>query len=424
MSTTPHPAIAQARELIAAGNLDAADALISRALEVARTDCDLVYLRGTIATRRGQHQVALTLFEQAVSLAPTKCDAWLALGHAHARSGKFAAALQAYERAATLDDAAADIQYNIGVARHALRDLHGAALAFHRAWRRDPAFAQAAKACVGTVGQIVRSDEAARPPSSTPPAVRASVSVVVCSIDDGKAQRVEACYHRALAGVAHEVIVLRDATSLAEAYNRGIARAAGEIVILSHDDIDLPSPSFAPRLAAHLAVFDVVGVVGATRIAGPVPVWAGHPYLRGWIAHQAGPAAPLQAGMLHPDPCAGNVAVLDGVLLAARRAVFQDVPFDERTFDGFHGYDVDWSARAAERRYRLCAAGDLAVVHASRGRYDATWQVYAERFCSKHAIEASEPAPPPYYETTLADPGQVARFFDLMIDLHAAGSNA
>jgi GT2 family glycosyltransferase len=123
--------------------------------------------------------------------------------------------------------------------------------------------------------------------------------------------------------------------------------------------------------------------------------------------------------VLHPDACAGGIAVLDGVLLAARRQVFQHIPFDAHTFDGFHGYDVDWSVRAARAGYRLCAAGDLEVVHASRGRYDATWHVYAERFCAKHSIRPAEPAPPPYYETRLASAAHVVRFFEQLIACRA-----
>ena len=41
---------------------------------------------------------------------------------------------------------------------------------------------------------------------------------------------------------------------------------------------------------------------------------------------------------------------------------------------------------AARAGFRLGVAADLNLVHASRGNYDATWQRYADRFCSKHSL--------------------------------------
>jgi len=92
------------------------------------------------------------------------------------------------------------------------------------------------------------------------------VSVVICSIDAAKFARVSDNY-RALYGAREvEIIGIHDARSLAEGYNRGIARARGEHLVLSHDDIEILTPDFADRLDRHLAQFDLIGVAGTTRI--------------------------------------------------------------------------------------------------------------------------------------------------------------
>jgi hypothetical protein len=222
-----------------------------------------------------------------------------------------------------------------------------------------------------------------------------------------------------LHGLRHEVLVFRDARSLAEAYNRGIARSAGEIVVFSHDDVDVLADDFAARLLRHLALVDVVGVVGATRMSGPLPIWAGHPHLRGWITHRPRGGAEWHVDLLDHRPLAREVVVLDGVLLAARRSVLSRVAFDAVAFDGFHGYDVDWSWRAAQAGFRLAAAGDLRVVHESRGRFDATWQRYADRLCAKHGLAPSSPPPPPYYQAVLQRPEEVNAFLDRLTALAA-----
>ena len=61
-------------------------------------------------------------------------------------------------------------------------------------------------------------------------------SLVVCSIDRARLDECVARYRAAFAGEAFDLIVIDDAKSLAEAYNRGIARARGANIVFSHDD--------------------------------------------------------------------------------------------------------------------------------------------------------------------------------------------
>ena len=44
-----------------------------------------------------------------------------------------------------------------------------------------------------------------------------------------------------------------------------------------------------------------------------------------------------------------SVATLDGVFLATRKEVWKEIQFDEKLIKGFHGYDLDFTLRAAQR---------------------------------------------------------------------------
>ena len=93
------------------------------------------------------------------------------------------------------------------------------------------------------------------------------ISVVFCSIDPARADAIERHYERLLGDEPHEIVAVRDARSLAEGYNRGVARYSGNIVVLSHDDIEFLDP--APRLGTlkkHLADADLVGIAGTTKV--------------------------------------------------------------------------------------------------------------------------------------------------------------
>jgi tetratricopeptide (TPR) repeat protein len=417
------PAIAtllgQVRQLMRGESLDAADAILATVLARVPDDADALYLRGVIANRRGDFHTAIAVLRRCVAAHPAAARTWLALGNACRGAAELPAAADAYREALTREPAWSDAHHNLGLTLERQGDLAGAARSYHAAWVLGTPSPESAARCVAALGAWVRTEPAipaaaALDVGPAPP----SVCVVVCSIDDGKAQRAERLYRRLFAAIPHEFVGIRDARSLADAYNRAVAGTAADVVVLSHDDVDVLADDFAARLFGHLQRFDAVGVVGAVRVGGPAATWSGHPHLRGWITHRPPGQDEWLAGVLDPQPVAEGIAVLDGVLLAGRREAFAAVPFDAGTFDGFHLYDVDWSCRAALAGFRLAAAADLLVVHASRGRYDEGWRRYAERFCAKHALCTD---PPPrrgaFYEVALASRAEVRAFYARLAEL-------
>jgi tetratricopeptide (TPR) repeat protein len=346
---------------------------------------------------------------------------WLARGNAHARGGQLAAAAEAYRETLAREPGWNDARFNLGLMQKKLGDRAAAIRAFHTAWVGDPLLFEAARQCVATIADAVRAGERSDVPL---PAVGAgasdlSLSIVVCSIDDARHERAVALYRRLFAAVRHEIVSIRNARSLAEAWNWAVGHSSADIVVLSHDDVDVLTPDFAARLFERLQSFDVVGVAGSTRVDGLAIGWSGHPHLRGWITHRAPNSDTWQVDVLHPRPVAGDIVLLDGVLLAGKREAFRAVPFDDATFDGFHLADLDWSYRAARAGFKLGVAGDLLLVHASRGNYDAAWQRYADRFCRKHGAGRSPPAPSSFFGASLDSPEQARAFFGFLAGLSA-----
>jgi hypothetical protein len=79
------------------------------------------------------------------------------------------------------------------------------------------------------------------------------------------------------------------------------------------------------------------------------------------------------------------LTALDGLFFAVRREVLDQLCFDEKTFDGFHLYDLDFTFSAYLANFRLRVANDIHILHGSGGRTDAAWQHYVQRFVVKHA---------------------------------------
>ncbi len=441
--------IAVALEHHRAGRLTQAQGIYHQVLTADPGNFDALHLSGVAAHQSGDHAQALALidkallrnpssvaalnnagdvrkslndlegasacFRKALAIQPDYFEALNNLGSVLMAQRHADEAVAYYQQAVRVRPDLARVQHTLGMALKLNGDVPAAMRAFGRAWSQDPMFFGASEQCVAAAAAIARNDRQAVV-QSQPVAHHSSAftSIVICSIDDAKHARATALYERLYQNIPHEIIVIRDARSLAEAYNRAIAASAGEIVVLSHDDIDILASDFAARLQNHLQEeYDIVGVIGATKMTGPAWGWSGHPHLRGWITHHDYATNEWFVDVVSPQCVVGNMTVLDGVFLAANRAVFDVVQFDAEMFDGFHLYDIDWSYRAAMAGFRLGVAGDLLLVHESRGRFDPAWERYAERLCAKHAVGETPAAPHrQVFEALLDNAEQVQAFFD------------
>ncbi len=210
-------------------------------------------------------------------------------------------------------------------------------------------------------------------------------SVVICSIDPAKYARVTALYGELFASSAHEIIGIHDARSLAEGYTRGFGRSHGDIVVFSHDDIDIVSTDLPGALTRALQALDVAGIAGTSKLQNAFWPSAGHPWLHGWMSVPNGGGPGYLVHIYGVDGAiAAGLQALDGMFLAVRRSVLDEVTFDATTFDGFHGYDVDFTFAAALAGFRVGVTTEIALIHASSGTYPPAWDVYRDRFATKY----------------------------------------
>ena len=238
----------------------------------------------------------------------------------------------------------------------------------------------------------------ADPPRAAGPSP--SLTVVTCSVDEGKLARCRAALRACLApGFEH--LEIRAPRSLAGAYNGALARARGEAIVFVHDDVEVLSPGLDDLLARALARADVVGIAGTRRLAGPTIGWAGQREMCGWLVHGSSDSAAwdfsalaLRAGL------AAGMQGLDGCFLAARTAAARATGFDADTFDGFHFYDLDFCLRAHRAGLTVAVDTDILVAHASRGKLGPAWEAQAQRFVSKFATLGQAPAAPNHFHAT------------------------
>ncbi|MBK8324130.1 MAG: glycosyltransferase [Betaproteobacteria bacterium] len=377
------------------GDLATARRLVDDSLARAPGDARSLHLSGEIAARARDLDRALADLSQAARAAGTP-DILASLARTQWRRGDGDAAREASARALALAPGylpaalvAAFVDSARGDTASAGRLLAGAGLR-----ESDPARIEFAFQALADNAREMRRAFA---PPARPAAPPLSVTVVVCSVTDAKLARCRAALDAALAP-GYEFIAIRDARSLAEAYNRALLRASGEAIVFLHDDVEVVSPGLDALLARALARADVVGIAGTRSLAGPTLGWGGQAPMAGWLVHTDATGGPWDFSLLaFTAGLAGGMEALDGCFLAARAGAARRVGFDEGTFDGFHFYDLDFCFRAKRTGHAVAVDTDILVRHASRGALGPDWQAQAGRFVAKFAPIATAPAQPNHF---------------------------
>lgn len=216
------------------------------------------------------------------------------------------------------------------------------------------------------------------------------ISVLINSHRPDNAKRIHAHYSELLANDEHEIIIIADAKSVGEGYNRAVARSRGSIIVYSHDDIEV---SALHRLwyVLHEEDYDLIGVAGASRIIGPSWIQAGPPHIHGRICHDT----PRCQSVCIYGPTTMKAVAMDGVFLACKRKVAEAIPWDEQF--SWHCADTDFSLRASLAGFSCGVVSDFHIIHASGGNYDSPeWRADAARFMAKHGDTLHKQKPRPF----------------------------
>jgi hypothetical protein len=142
---------------------------------------------------------------------------------------------------------------------------------------------------------------------------------------------------------------------------------------------------------------------------------AGHPHLHGaCVFPVSGEAANLVIYGIDA-PFVGGIQALDGMFFAARREVLERVVFDEETFDGFHGYDIDFTFSAQKAGFRVAVNNRFLVLHRSAGGFGDAWLGYRDRFVRKHFGSVRLPLPqrPVFIQSPFPSVEDVAAAWDI-----------
>lgn len=172
-------------------------------------------------------------------------------------------------------------------------------------------------------------------------------------------------------GVNHEIVVIDNSFntySIFSAYNEGVKRAIGDIACFMHDDILFETQGWGRVIQALInsEKIGVVGVAGTYCIPDFPCYWSNSHISTGRIKWD---------GELWDEPnISGSCSViaLDGVFLCIKADLFRNmlISFDEKTFNGFHYYDMDICMQIHNAGYEAIVTRDIIMNHFHHAIYN------------------------------------------------------
>jgi hypothetical protein len=214
------------------------------------------------------------------------------------------------------------------------------------------------------------------------------ISIIICLRTPKITSALEANIREKI-GVPYEIIGIDNTSnqySIFEAYNEGVARSSYDILCFMHEDILFHTSDWGQKIAKHLSVPDtgIIGICGGSTLSKVPASWSLYDQKKYILqSSRSGGKSVLHKTGQKSQSTSTQVVVLDGVFLCANKSLFQKIRFDEKTFSGFHSYDLDICAQAFVAGYKNYAINDVLIEHFSNGHHNKQWVINSMKLSDK-----------------------------------------
>ena len=169
-------------------------------------------------------------------------------------------------------------------------------------------------------------------------------------------------------GCDYELVVIDNSLnrySIFQAYNEGVKRAKGDILCFVHDDVLFRTDNWG-TIVTDLLKDDSIGIVGfaGTHFLPSVPMyWTESPYISEHnLTNDQGKVLQCFHDAYFSNEMIDALAC-DGFCFFIPKTMFNDISFDESTFNGFHMYDMDICMQIYSRGKRLVITDKVLIEH-------------------------------------------------------------
>lgn len=193
------------------------------------------------------------------------------------------------------------------------------------------------------------------------------ISIIVCSRQSDIPVRLKSNIVDSV-GCEYELVVIDNSNndySIFTAYNEGVRRAKGDILCFCHEDILFRSDGWGTAIQSILSddTIGCVGVIGAHFLPDAPMYWWSSPYISQYSINNDHGHVTLNDTRDFFNGRMADVAAVDGVCFFIPSSLFSTIRFDDRTYKGFHVYDMDICMQIQELGKRVCVTDVLTIEH-------------------------------------------------------------
>lgn len=206
------------------------------------------------------------------------------------------------------------------------------------------------------------------------------ISIVVCSVNEHYFLSLQQNIADTI-GVPYEMIRIdnrKNTYSICSAYNEGAAKAKFELVCFAHEDIIFRTHNWGNKV---ISIFNehtrlgLLGVAGTTYKSAVPSGWAEaeeRKYINLIQRYKYAQQSELHVYNNPQNKSYIKTVCVDGVWMCTRKKIIATLPFDQKTFTGFHCYDLDFSL-SVNQQYDVAVSFEILIEHFSEGYHDKQW---------------------------------------------------
>ena len=206
------------------------------------------------------------------------------------------------------------------------------------------------------------------------------ISIIVCSRNPAELSRFSESVSGTI-GLPFEIVAIDNSQnkhSIFSAYNEGARRSRYDLLCFSHEDIAFHTKDWGKILEQIFttdASIGLIGVAGSNYRTLVPSSWGSHAdsnYIN-LIQGSGRDKTEGQHWINNPTKeTLANVVCVDGVWFCTRKQIALSTGFDEKTFSGFHCYDIDYSLSVLQQ-FRVAVTSEVLIEHFSQGSYSRDW---------------------------------------------------
>lgn len=211
------------------------------------------------------------------------------------------------------------------------------------------------------------------------------ISIIIASADKELFDNVSLNIANTI-GTEYEIISIDNSNGekgLCEIYNWGAEQAQFEYLCYMHEDICIETENWGEKILDIFnrnEDFGIIGLAGCKYKSVALSGW-GAEYQHedivfiNYIQTYKYAYKPRERVYFNPTNASlEEVATVDGMWFCTRKSIVQQHKFDQKTFDGFHAYDLDFCINVG-LRYKIGVTFEILIDHFSDGNFSKEWLV-------------------------------------------------